>query len=269
MVATLEHLREMRDQDISTSLGLYLGSVGSDKSSVESSVKKTLRTFFSFGLDSMYWHGPRGAYVPILESDPNINKFLSSRLPKSDMCEDVLAELHYWGWLKARGFEVTLTEEAGMPDMFATGYNTTFHAEVKAIHEGSSPDRVRKVIEKANKQIKRTKEQAGICVIRYVEAFETDCESKVIPAPVQAIIDCASSAMHSNSYKSVSKTVICWDEYTTRGMPPGWMLLMGIRRSHGIDHAIARHPLELSQQLFPEATIAGNILFSERPATLR
>lgn len=264
LVVTIEHLKEMRDVGVATEFGLHVGQFDPRTSEVEVGIQRALRTFFSLGLDSMYWLGPRGSYIPQLESDPSIRKFLSSRLPKVEMYEDVLAELHYWGWLKARGFEVTLTEDEGMPDISARGHNVTLHAEVKAIHESSGPDRVRKVIEKANKQIKRTKEQTGICVIRYIEAIATDCELTNIPLQIQGVIDCATSAMNSMNYKSVSKTIIYWDEYTTRGNPPGWVLLFGIRRSHSIDHANARHPISLSAQLLPAATFAGNMFFRER-----
>jgi hypothetical protein len=261
LVATVEHLKEMRDLGIVPGFGLHIGRVGPDIAHVEPKVHKTLRTFFSLGMDSMYWLGPRGAYIPLLKSDPRVRKFLSSRLPNADTCEDVLAELHYWGWLKARGFEATLTEDEGLPDIFAQGHNVSLHAEIKAIHESSGSDRVRKVIQKANKQIKRANGQKGICVIRYIEAIPTDCELQDIPRQVQDIIDCASSAMSSNNYKSVSKTIVYWDEYTTRGRPPGWMLAMGVRRSHAIDHANARHPIALSKELSPLATFAGNIFF--------
>jgi hypothetical protein len=264
LVITIEHLKEMRDMGVATELGLHIGQYGPGTSGAKTGIQRTLRTLFSLGLDSMYWLGPRGSYIKQLESDPSIRKFPSSRLPKTEMCEDVLAELHYWGWLKARGFEASLTEYEGMPDIYVRGHNVTLHAEVKAIHESSGPDRVRKVIEKANKQIKRTKEQVGICVIRYTEAIATDCEQKSIPLQIQAIINCASSAMNSNNYKSVSKTIIYWDEYTTRGSPPGWVLLFGIRRSHGIDHANARHSISISTELLPVATFAGNMFFRER-----
>jgi hypothetical protein len=264
LVVTIEHLKEMRDMGVATELGLHVGQLGQGTSGVETGIQRALQTFFSLGLDSMYWLGPRGSYIPQLESDPSIRKFLSSRLPKTKMCEDVLAELHYWGWLKARGFEAALTEDEGMPDIYAQGHNVSLHAEVKAIHESSGPDRARKIIEKANKQIKRTEEQIGICVIRYIEAIATDCQQTSIPLQIQAIIDCASSAMNSNNYKSVSKTIIYWDEYTTRGSPPGWVLLFGIRRSHCIDHANARYSISVSTELLPTATFAGNMFFRER-----
>lgn len=264
LVVTIEHLKEMRDMGVSTESGLQVGQFGPGTQATQAGIQRALRTFFSLGLDSMYWLGPRGSYIPQLETDPSIRKFLTSRLPKAEMCEDVLAELHYWGWLKARGFEATLTEDEGMPDITARGHNVTLHAEVKAIHESSGPDRVRKVIEKANKQIKRTEEQVGVCAIRYVETIATECEQTSIPQQIQAIIDCISSAMNSNNYKSVSKTIVYWDEYTTRGGHPGWVLLFGIRRSHGIDHANARHPISVSTELLPTATFAGNMFFRER-----
>lgn len=260
LVATVQDLEEMRDTGVSTQLGLHVGEFGKN-ASAENKTQRFLRTFFSLGLDSMYWLGPNGSYIPLLESDPGIRKFLSSRLPKTDMCEDVLAELHYWGWLKARGFEVLLTEDEGMPDIFASGHKINLHVEVKAIHGSASSDRIRKVIEKANKQIKRTNEQVGICVIRYVDAIATDCEQTSLPPPIQRVVDCASSVMNSSNYKNVSKTVIYWDEYMTRGTPPGWMLLFGIRRSYIVEHMNARYPILLSKELMPAATFAGNMYF--------
>lgn len=264
LVVTIEHLKEMRELRLDTEFGWELGPFGPTKSGTEAGIQRVFRTFFSFGLDSMYWLGPRGSYISQLEADSSVRKFLRSRLLKAEMCEDVLAELHYWGWLKARGFEATLSGDDGMPDIFAQRYDVRLHAEIKAIHESSGIDRVRKVIEKANKQIKRTEAQVGICVIRNLGAIATECEPTSVPPQIRAIIDCASAAMKSNHYKSVSKTIIYWDEYTIRGSPPGFVLLFGIRRSQSIDHVNARYPISVSTDLMPASTFAGNMLFLEQ-----
>jgi len=270
-IAQLKHLLQI---GVPTPDGmLHVGQFGPTPEAALEAARDFLATFFRLGMDSMYWLGPQGRYIPELENDEKIKRFLVTRLPDPEMCEDVLSEMSYRGYLKARGLRVDLTEDDGMPDMKVWGSNGAFHAEIKAIHKGSNPDRASKVIAKANKQIKRTPEGVGICAILVLETIQMrgDMIAKpgLIPDEIKPIIQSVEGVMNSSNCKSVAEAVVSWDEFAVLGTPPGWVGLHAVRRSVRVSHREARAPiphLKLAD-LEPSATVHNSMLFKPSGAS--
>ncbi|WP_374313859.1 hypothetical protein [Dongia sp.] len=269
LAKSVNHVKHLLQVGMPTDDGkLHIGRFSTSPDSAMNVASSLLSTLFRFGIDSMYWLGKDGSYIPELERDSAVRRFLTTRLPNPDMCEDVLAEMTYRGYLKGRGLTVEFTEEEGMPDMKVLGSHGAFHAEVKALHNGSNLDRVSKVIEKANKQIKRTPEGIGVCAIQVVETIQLNGASITaplsIPATIEPIIKSAQTAMSSMNFKSVAETIVTWDEFDLLGRPPGWIGLHAVRRSVRLSHVTPRAsiPHNRLMDLEPAATIHGNILFA-------
>jgi hypothetical protein len=132
---------------------------------------------------------------------------------------------------------------------------------------GTPVSRVRRIIEKANKQIKFADPNGtGICLLRIVDpclrTYQTvpsDDEVNLIPADIQPVIAGVQSVMQSNFYKSVARTIIVWEERMSTGRMPGWVNMLGRRCPKSVEHKNARSPLAQNSDLEPKATIAFNI----------
>lgn len=139
-------------------------------------------------LDRMTWAADPVAsdYWDVIP-DADTREFVRRRLRLPQFFDDVAAELFYWGWLRSVGFDVERGEAEGLPDLQVARAGATVWADVKRIHVGTAPKRVRRVIAKASKQIQRAEPgEAGVAMIHIARsglraAFDDRVPSDVEP----------------------------------------------------------------------------------------
>ena len=86
-------------------------------------------------------------------------------------------------------------------------------ADIKRIHQGTNPGRVRNVIKKANAQIKRAvgDTEVGFCVVCIEhDQFRASLDDRV-PSDVAVYVDEVDREMGSTVSRSVGQVVVYWD----------------------------------------------------------
>jgi hypothetical protein len=173
---------------------------------------------------------------------------IEARVRDPKQFPDVLAELYFWGWLRQQGFDAHLREREGHPDIHVTS-PLDFWAEVKRIQSDSSPNRVRRVIGKANKQIKTSHPTGmGIGFIHVARQRVQPATSDSIPPDVQSFVDEVERELGGKQSRSVAHVVVSWDEVMVLGdYPEGAAVYAFRRRSLVVCHRFPRSdpPLEL------------------------
>lgn len=289
LLGTINTLRQLLNSYVSPEGLLIYQKLGTTPQEVISGLFNLLKAQSHYGYDRMYWLSD--AYFDELSQDYNTLTFIQQRLPHPEHYDSTIAELAYWGWLKARGLSPKLTEELGKPDLLI-GLDTegdSIYCDVKAILNNTDPRRIRKIISKANNQIKNVagEESKGFCFIRVTKPVirtpsisetnhgfldlvseEADRNTASVPNEIIHYYTEAQRVMSSNSSKSVAKVILCWEEQMIRGNFPGWLTVVGNLRSCEIDHINARRTFHIATDLLPKATIAFNINLKPRVATL-
>ncbi|TXI92305.1 MAG: hypothetical protein E6Q34_06570 [Burkholderiaceae bacterium] len=259
---------------------LNVGGFGPGPEKTVDQLFELLHAQSTYGYDRMYWLAD--GYFEELEQDVQARKFIAERLPVAEHYEATIAELGYWGWIKARGGEPALLNSEGMPDLLLGPdvEGDSVYCDVKLIQHGTASGRVRKVIEKANRQLKRVhgENTKGLCyirilapVIRYprfsdnghgrllAQPDEGNRNALGVPNEIAAYFDAARNALSGPSYRTVSKTILSWEERLVIGNIPGWLTVMGTRNSCLIEHHHARVRFNVNYDLLPKATVAFNI----------
>jgi hypothetical protein len=163
------------------------------------------------------------------------------RLQDASTFDDTMAELFFWGWLVSHDFEAERVEEEGISDIvIARGENAEVRADVKRIHAGTQVGRIARVINKANKQIKRSNpEGGGVAFISLETSTLPALPDDQIPSDIQQYVDAARQAMQSDN-SSVGQAVLTWEDFIVHGEPPQPVGYYIRRRSVVVEH---RQPL--------------------------
>lgn len=145
--------------------------------------------------------------------DPATKRFLASRLPKPKMYRDVLVELTYWASLRRGGYKPKLEELSGLPDLSLDEGGGTTWIEAKHIQLGTNPKRIKKVIEKANRQIKSADPTVAGLVYIHLSRYGQRAEvADGTPKDVQPFVDAAERAISGTSFRRIGKVVLSWDK---------------------------------------------------------
>lgn len=277
---TLVSLAELVTARTNSAGELKIGGFGPEPEKIVDQLFEVLHAQSTYGYDRMSWLAD--GYFEELEETVQARKFVAERLPVAEHYEATIAELGYWGWIKARGGAPVLLTSEGMPDLLLgpDAEGDAVYCDVKSIRHGTCPDRIRKVIEKTNRQLKRVHGEStkGLCyiriltpVIRYPQfsdnghgrlMLQPDERSKNelgVPNEIAAYFDAVRYALSGPSYRSVSKVILSWEERLVIGNIPGWLTVMGTRNSCLIDHSHARVRFDVNFDLLPKATVAFNI----------
>lgn len=174
--------------------------------------------------------------------DESVRTQVEARIRNPDSYHDIIAEVFFWGWLRAEGVAAKLIEREGMPDLIigADDPNPTY-AEVKHLHVNSPSTRVRSVIKKANRQIKKANPQAaGIVFLRVArEGYVASLDDR-IPSDVQPVLDEVTRSLQTSMNRSVARVIIAWDEYASHGEPPARTTFFFNRKFAVVDHPSPR-----------------------------
>jgi len=196
----------------------------------------------------------KGDYWDFLP-DEQVRKFVRSRIVKPAHYDDVITELYFWGTLNAQT-PVTMGEVEGHPDLCIDG-NEPVWADVKRIHRGSAPSRVKKVIAKANHQIKCVDRGGVGLALLYIEreGLRASFDDRT-PSDVKPFVDAAAEAIGGDSYRSVAQAVITWDDYFITAEPGEPAIYTARRRSLVLEHAHPRRPAALPSSVWEVGTTA-------------
>lgn len=188
-----------------------------------------------------------GEYWDIIP-DPAAREFVRTRIGLPKFYEDVVSELFYWGWLRSQGFEAYLGEEQGMPDLQVIVGDRATWADVKRIHVGTNPSRIRRDIGKANSQIKQADtEGVGLALIHVDRRGARASLDDRVPSDVRPYVEEAKRELSSDSSKSVAQVVLTWDDYFVISELDQPCLYAVRRRSLVLEHKRARaEPILLS-----------------------
>jgi hypothetical protein len=173
--------------------------------------------------------------------DEVVRKMITSRIAVPEQFEDVMVELSFAAWHGMHNnHHVTPLEEKGLPDfkLELPELNYPVFAECKNVKSGAS-NRLRKVISKANSQIKATNELCyGVAVldVSIPIAFEK-VENDQFSDRLEEIISFVHSAISGPKNRSIGDVILTWDDYMVKGNPPEPTLVVFRRRSKRISHS--------------------------------
>jgi hypothetical protein len=155
-------------------------------------------------------------------ADQSSQKEIRARLLDPTQFEVQLSVLNCWSLLRSRGFNAELLEVMGFPDLLVNrGLPTETWLEVKHIQPSTNPPHVRRVIVKANRQIKKaTSEGVGIVFLYLERSKQRAVLDDAVPADVQLYLSQVEREIASGSSRSVAQVIVAWDDYMMIGDPP-------------------------------------------------
>jgi hypothetical protein len=160
---------------------------------------------------------------------------------------DVLVEVSCAAWHVSRGHDVTASEEIGMPDLALeiSGWQLPIRAECKRVGKDASYSRFKKVIQKANSQIKRTDQRCyGLIYLDVSDRVDKTNFGDSLPNEIVKIQEAVQRCLRQD-YTSVGGVVLLWKEHIFLPMEDGseGVACFLRYRSHLIRHRESKEPL--------------------------
>lgn len=181
--------------------------------------------------------------------DDKVRRRLQSVIPDHLQYLDVLAEFRCVGWHLSQGHEVSVSENPGWADfrIAIPGWELPVLADCKRLSKTPTKMTVKRLIEKANRQVKTVGQDAHGLVL--LDASELTLSavrqlSDDIAVEVLAIQDVVQRLL-ANHYTALSGVVLFWDElYVLCAEPRGRGAMMSLRtRSLVVRHSAPIRPL--------------------------
>ena len=152
--------------------------------------------------------------------DEKVQKRIQTIISDPKQFNSLMTELSLAAWCSSKDFLVTPYEEIGYPDfrLDIDGVNLPVVVECKNIEDGTTNNRFKNIVNKANKQIKNIGEDCyGVLFVDITALVERREElSDSLPESVEIIIEIFNDLLaHFNS--SVSSAILFWDEYSIFG----------------------------------------------------
>jgi len=178
--------------------------------------------------------------------DAKVRRRISSVIYEPRGFLSLLTELSFAAWNLSKGFAVTPYEHEGYPDFRVEMNDMDFPvvADCKRVSRESGVMRYKKIVDKANRQIKALGEECyGLVVVDIAERVP-NALAFTIPGAVRSAVSSVHSALR-NYNTSVSAALLHWDEYLFSGGPtrsPSSLCALQ-RRSLVVEHANPKHAL--------------------------
>lgn len=167
--------------------------------------------------------------------DERVRRRLKSVIREPTQFLDVLTELSYAAWHKSRGHRVRAFESEGLPDfeVYIDGLSLPLVADCKRVRNSTTERRFRKLVEKANKQIKNLgKPCYGLAVIDISEKVQNlQDQSSGMPQEVAGICAILEQSLRQ-LYTSVSGVLVTWGDNILVPMTDGSGGLLCFARQH-------------------------------------
>jgi hypothetical protein len=183
--------------------------------------------------------------------DDNVLRQLRFRAADPSQFADQMTAFHCWSLLRSSGYAPRLVEQDGMPDICLPidGIPDVW-IECKHIQLQTSATRARKIVKKANKQIKRADPNGAGLVFVFIERPEHRISfDDAIPPVVAEYVSEIKRELSSGYSRSVATVILCWDDYMVIGSPPERTSYFFRRRSILFSHDSPRRALVLPANL--------------------
>ena len=161
---------------------------------------------------------------------------------------DLLLEISWAAWHIGRGHAVTASEDEGMPDfqIVVPSASLPIAADCKRVQAQSSDQRFRKLVNKANRQIKNLGiECHGMVVIDITERVPPITNlGDDSPAAADHVCDIVQGCLQ-RAHTSVSGAIVTWRDVLTTPMRDGSGGTLCVLRQHSrlVRHQQPLHPL--------------------------
>ncbi len=161
----------------------------------------------------MAWIVPTGEDPWAMLTDSSKCHVLA-RVQNPDQYNDTMAEVFYWSWIRSKGLNAELVELEGHPDIRIDAVDSTSTwVEVKRIRLGTSPARMRRVIKKANRQLRAADpNRSGVVMISIERAAALAALDLAVPADISPYIEEARRELVGQFGSHVAKVIVLWDE---------------------------------------------------------
>jgi hypothetical protein len=216
---------------------------------------EVVHTFLSTWLDNLILLQATHGTIDGLEfgdlanyGDEAVCRRFRAVIQEPDQFLDVLVEVSCAAWHVSRGHDVMATENAGMPDLTLEipDWRLPIQADCKRVGKAATYSRFKKVIEKANTQIKRANQRCyGIL---YLDVSDRVAKRVSLGAPLPDEIARIQETIQRclrQHYTSVGGVVLLWKDTLTVPMTDGseGVLCVLRYRSHLIRHSEPKAPL--------------------------
>jgi hypothetical protein len=172
-----------------------------------------------------------------LLAEPEAIRQIRTRLDDPDKFLDQYAVVRCWSLLSGIGLKARLVEYPGFPDICADLSNRELWVEVKRLRLGTHISRVRKVISKANKQLRNAcSGYAGVIYLEVSLPIKVRDLSDPIPVEISNCIAEVSREFGSGQSCHAARVVLSWDEITILGQPPAFTMVVSRRRTICLNH---------------------------------
>ncbi len=144
-----------------------------------------------------------------------------------------------------------LIERDGLPDIRAELSSKETWIEVKRIRVGTTATRVRRVLSKANRQIKNAlSEASGVAYLEISQPIQVAALTDELPGDVIACVAEVKRELGSRSSRSIGRVIVAWDSFAILGQPPEMTMFVFRRQTIVLDHPSARSipPIELGAE---------------------
>jgi hypothetical protein len=176
---------------------------------------------------------------------------LRSRATDPNQFADQMTAYHCWSLLRATGYAPRLLEQEGMPDISLPIEGLpNLWIECKHVQLATTAIRARKIVKKANQQLKRADSSGAGLLFVFIERPEYRVAfDDSTPSHVAEFISEIKRELSSGHSKSVAKVMVCWDDYMVLGSPPERTAYFFRRRSMLVAHDSPRRNLMLPASL--------------------
>jgi hypothetical protein len=201
--------------------------------------------------------------------DAAVTKKINSRVLDPRGYSDLLVELMIGGRHRSQGDAVTPYEVTSYPDLRVDAQSIPLFIECKRVST-TSESRIRKVIQKANKQIKSAARDHGASFDGVVVLDLNGVKparfgsSEWTPSHVRAALDATQAALSGEKNRSVRQALVVWDDFSYAGKERNATIVFYMRRCVPVTHSGPVVALDSGVAMFNGSTTAHMLFFTPK-----
>lgn len=180
-----------------------------------------------------------------------VSNLMRPRLRNTEQFFDTMAELRLCGQIRQRRqLRAEFDINNGRPDLYLLNEGNRVWIEVKHIRPDSKSRRLKRHIEKANKQLKRATSGTGSGAVHIsfggTRSYNAGCPEDI----GNGLTDLRQRVLTREQYRSVAQVVLGWSEYAALKGSEGTTVLAARRLSRYVSH-----PAPRTESVFPETLL--------------